>query len=122
MTHCRLLPLLADNGNFHQQQELRVSNMYKAMKQSDNCIVSHVAARACTNATGTLGKNAIYLRLKYGVPQHGNFHFAHKDSTPDEIGCAQQIAELLGVRDGSCRLEGIDPQELTTMIHFLCTN
>ena len=120
-THCMLLPLVAGNGNFHSQQEIRVNNLYHTMYNSENSVVSQIAARACTNSCGTLGRNRIFLRNKYGMPRQGRFQLLHNEVARDDFCCAQQILELLCVRDGSSHVVGLDMQEIISMINYLCS-
>ena len=121
-THRRLLPLVAGSGNFHNQHETRVNNLFNTMYNSGNCAVSQIAARACTNSLGTLGRNRIQLRLKYGMPRLGRFQILRKEASQDDVCCAQQIVELLCVRGGVSKVDGLGMQEVITLIDYLCTN
>ena len=121
-THCKVLPVLSNCLSFQEQHKIRTAKMIRTMINSSNDAINFIASKAVNNAIGHLGQNVIYLRLQYGSLRDGAFRISPSAPDPDVTQCAQQISELLEVRDGSSRLQGMHMHEILQLIDYLCTS
>ena len=65
MTHCDLLPLIAENMPLQCILECKYIAFYKSIAKSDNKIVSFTAKYKLHDHTSTLGRNITHMRHKY---------------------------------------------------------
>ena len=67
MTHCDLLPLIADNMPLECILDCKYISFYKSIVKSENKIVSYTAKHRLYDHTSTLGRNVTHLMHKYGT-------------------------------------------------------
>ena len=65
MTHCDLLPLIADNMPLESILDCKYISFYKSIATSANKIVSYTAKSKLFDHTSTLGKNMTHIMHKY---------------------------------------------------------
>ena len=67
MTHCDLLPLIAENMPLDCILDCKYISFYKSISKADNKIVSYTAKNKLYDHTSTLGKNITHLMHKYDL-------------------------------------------------------
>ena len=65
MTHCDLLPLIADNMPLKVKLDCKYIGFFKSIANSDNDLVRYTAKCKLYDHTSTLGRNMTYLIHKY---------------------------------------------------------
>ena len=67
MTHCKLLPLIANNVSMETRLDCKYLAFYKAIATSRNSIVNYVARSKLHDHSSTMGKNMNHLMYKYNI-------------------------------------------------------
>ena len=67
MTHCELLPLIANNVSLETRLDCKYLAFYKAIVTSRNSIVNYVARSKLHDYSSTMGKNMNHLMYKYNI-------------------------------------------------------
>ena len=65
MTHCDLLPLIADNMPIKVKLDCKYIGFYKSIANSDNDLVRYAAKCKLFDHSSTMGRNITYLIHKY---------------------------------------------------------
>ena len=120
-TRSVLLPGLSGNANFHVQHERRFARLYSTMLTSSNPSISFLATRASTNSVGVIGRNRVFLALKYGTVNGRFLVTPRSDSSPDVAPRVEQLRELLRARDGLVTIGNLEPDDISIAIEFLAT-
>lgn len=120
-TRSILLPGLAGNANFEMQHERRAAKHITQMLNSDNTMVSFLAQKAITGVCGITGKNYVYLRNKYGVPNSENKFAIIEKNVNEEIKTRVTcIQDLLYARDELYDIN-LNKNEISQAIAYYCT-
>ena len=67
MTHCDLLPLIADNMSIETRLDCKYIAFYKSIVTSKNRIVNHVAKSRLNSFSSTMGRSMTNLMHKYNI-------------------------------------------------------
>ena len=67
MTHCELLPLIANNVSLKTRLDCKYLAFYKVIATSKNSIVNYVARSKLHDYSSTMGKNMNHLMYKYNI-------------------------------------------------------
>ena len=67
MTHCELLPLIANNVSIETRLDCKYLAFYKSIATSKNSIVNYVARSKLHDYSSTMGKNMNHLMNKYNI-------------------------------------------------------
>ena len=67
MTHCELLPLIADNFSIETRLDCKYIAFYKSIATSKNSTVNYVARSRLYNCSSTMGNNMNHLMHKYDI-------------------------------------------------------
>ena len=67
ITHCDLLPLIADNMPLECTLDLKFISFYKSIATSDNNIVKYMAKCMLNHHKSTLCRNMLHIRYKYDM-------------------------------------------------------
>ena len=67
MTHCDLLPLIADNMPLEYILDSRYFAFFKSIVNSENEIISYLAGSKIFDCSSTLGRNITHLMCKYDL-------------------------------------------------------
>ncbi|CAL4174079.1 unnamed protein product [Meganyctiphanes norvegica] len=131
MTHCDLLPLIAENMPLETILDCKYIAFYKSIATSKNKAVSYTAKTRLFDHTSTLGKNMTHLMHKYEfeiedlisisrnkVKEHcyNKWISGINDEYPMY---AQIIREIIMIKEGRCISEFTD-EECDFIIKFCC--
>ncbi len=67
MTHCDLLPLVANNMPLDVKLDFKYIGFYKSIATSENIILRYTAKCKLYDYSSTLGRNMTYLIHKFGL-------------------------------------------------------
>ena len=67
MTHCDLLPLIAENKSLGSTLDMKFLSFYKTIMSSENIVVKHTAQMMSLSHTSTMCKNVNHLTYKYDI-------------------------------------------------------
>ena len=67
MTHCELLPLIANNMSIETRLDCKYIAFYKSIATSKNSIVNYVARSKLYDSSSTMGCNMNHLMHKYNI-------------------------------------------------------
>ena len=116
MTHCELLPLIADNFSIETRLDCKYIAFYKSIATSKNSTVNYVARSRLYNCSSTMGSNMNHLMHKYDisvddilVTSKKNMNNKCYQKWKEEINGqsiinAQIIRELIKVKEGNLQL------------------
>ena len=116
MTHCELLPLIADNMSIETRLDCKYIAFYKSIATSKNSIVNYVARSRLRDCSSTMGNNMNHLMHKYNISVDDILETSKKNMNiicyqkwTEEINgqsiiYAQIIRELIKMKEGDLQL------------------
>ena len=116
MTHCELLPLIADNMSIETRLDCKYIAFYKSIATSKNSIVNYVARNKLHDSSSTMGSNMNHLMHKYNISVDEILETSKKrmnnlcykkwteDVNEEYFSYAQIIRELTKVKEGNLKL------------------
>ena len=121
-TRTALIPGLSGAPDLGIQFEKRWCTMFSSMLHSKNINAKYLACLALVNTRGNLGKNRVYISLKYGIREFSKTaHHCMVSEQNEEVNQrVSVIKELLSVRDNSSFLPMFQNYETSTMIDHMC--
>ena len=131
MTHCDLLPLIAENMPLQCILDCKYIAFYKSIAKSDNKIVSFTAKCKLHDHTSTLGRNITHIMHKYDFDVDDIISFSKQrvkelcynkwlSGVNDEYPIhAQIIKDMIKMREDRCtRL--FSNEDCNFIINFCC--
>ena len=116
MTHCKLLPLIANNVSIETRLDCKYLAFYKAIATPGNNIANYVARSKLHDYSSTMGKNMNHLMYKYNISVEGILQTSKKqmnmlcyqkwteEINAQSISHANIIRELIKVNEGNLQL------------------
>ena len=116
MTHCKLLPLIANNVSIETRLDSKYLAFYKAIATSGNSIVNYVARSKLHDYSSTMGKNMNHLMYKYNISVEDILQTSKKQTNmscyqkwteeinAQSISHANIIRELIKLKEGNLQL------------------
>ena len=116
MTHCNLLPLIANNVSMETRLDCKYLAFYKAIATSTNSIVNYVARSKLHDYSSTMGKNMNHLMYKYNISVEDILQTSKKqmnklcyqkwteEINAQSISHANIIKELIKLKEGNLQL------------------
>ena len=116
MTHCKLLPLIANNVSMETRLDCKYLAFYKAIATSRNSIVNYVARSKLHDHSSTMGKNMNHLMYKYNISVEDILQTSKKqmnklcyqkwteEINAQSISHANIIKELIKLKEGNLQL------------------
>ena len=140
MTHCELLPLIADNMSIETRLDCKYLSFYKAIATCKNSIVNYVARSKLYDCSSTMGNNMNHLMHKYNISVEDILGTSKKQMNilcyqkwiegvnEQSIFYAHIIKELIKVKEGNLQLiftnqnPNFSYDAYDFIIHSLCVN
>ena len=116
MTHCKLLPLIANNVSMETRLDCKYLAFYKAIATPRNSIVNYVARSKLHDHSSTMGKNMNHLMYKYNISVEDILQTSKKqmnilcyqkwteEINAQSISHANIIRELIKLKEGNLQL------------------
>ena len=116
MTHCELLPLIADNMSIETRLDCKYLSFYKAIATCKNNVVNYVARSKLHDSSSTMGNNMNHLMHKYNISVEDILGTSKKQMNilcyqkwmeginEQSIPYAHIIKELIKVKEGNLQL------------------
>ena len=116
MTHCELLPLIANNMSIETRLDCKYIAFYKSIATSKNSIVNYVARSKLYDSSSTMGCNMNHLMHKYNISVEEIVETSKKkmnilcykkwaeEVNEDYILHAPIIRELIKLKEGNLQL------------------
>ena len=133
MTHCDLLPLIADNLPLECMLESKFISFYKSVINSDNDEVRYIANNCSTyDISSRLGRNVNHILSKYGITRDEVMTMSkHKfkelsynqwlnNVNPDYFIYSNIIKDMLLMKEDRCT-RSFTNDECTQLINFICS-
>ena len=133
MTHCDLLPLVANNMPLDVKLDCKYIGFYKSIATSENIILRYTAKCKLYDYSSTLGRNMTYLIHKYGlqvddllslsknkIKQHCYNKWINQINE-EYITYSLIIKDLIMMKENRC-VRCFSNTDCNFMIDFLCIN
>ena len=133
MTHCDLLPLVANNMPLDVKLDCKYIGFYKSIATSENVILRYTAKCKLYDYSSTLGRNMTYLIHKYGlqvddllslsknkIKQHCYNKWINQINE-EYITYSIIIKDLIMMKENRC-VRCFSNTDCNFMIDFLCIN
>ena len=116
MTHCKLLPLIANNVSIETRLDSKYLAFYNAIATSGNSIVNYIARSKLHDYSSTMGKNMNHLMYKYNISVEDILQTSKKQTNmscyqkwteeinAQSISHANIIRELIKLKEGNLQL------------------
>ena len=132
ITHCDLLPLIADNMPLDFKLDCKYIAFFKSIATSDNDIVKYIAKCKLYDHSSTLGKNMTHLIHKYEL-QIDDFHSLSRNKIKEwcynkwfsEVNeeyftYAQIIREMIMMKENRCVFINLrEPSIVAPLFYFI---
>ena len=116
MTHCELLPLIADNMPIETRLDCKYIAFYKTIATSKNSTVNYVARSKLYDSSSTMGSNMNHLMHKYDITIEDIIETSRKNMNKlcykrwteevneESFAHAHIIRELIKLKEGNLQL------------------
>ena len=133
MTHCDLLPLIADNMPLEFKLDCKYIAFFKTMATSDNAMIKYLAKCKLFDHSSTIGKNMTHLIHKYNLriedflSLSGNkikewcYNRWFSEINHEYFIHAQIIREMIMMKENRC-VRYFSNTDCDFVINFLCIN
>ncbi len=127
--HTRYLQYLMKTLYVRDQFVARFAKFYNVMKCSKNKLIAYLAKRAQYSVDTALGRSLVYVNLHYGTKlwcgdySHENFKelLYNAGVSPEAQQSGTFLRECCEVRDGDMYLDGLNNEEMNTIIMAIST-